>query len=425
MGLFSRRRARWFFLGLGLFCLAVCIKTVAADLLAKLPLFDIAINEYLIVLVSFSLCALAAFGADRFRVGEGRRVFVAGSVMSVGAVTWLFLHFRPRMASLEMPLDYMRNRFLLQVVPLVIGLVLVAILSHERRAGFGLAAFVSIFAVGRLLEAGGVHPTLPAATFYPPVSILTKIPRDSPNRMVALGMGLIPNISAIYDLEDVRGYETMTLRSLADTYPAWCVPQGIWFNRVDDPTTPFLAFLNVRWVLASRDVSAPEGWPAIAENDGMRLLENPRALPRAFVPRFIRSEPDPARRIDLLKSIDDFGERGVVEGGVAPGVWRENGEAHVAITAYDSQLMDLDVVAHEDALIATSVTAWRGWKATVDGRPAEAVGYNHAFLAFHVPKGRHQLFLRYDPSGFRYGLCISFATLALSIGWLALSRRES
>ena len=418
VGLLSRSRARLYFLGLGTFCLLVCIKTVAADLIARLPLFDIAINEYLIALACFSLCVLAALGADSIRVGEGTRVFVGSSVLSLAVVTWLFLHFRSRMTGLAMPSDYMRSRFLLQVVPLVLVLALVGLLPRKRRSAIGITAVVALLAGVRALEAGAVLPTLPASAFYPPFSVLTKIPRGTPDRMVALGVSLIPNAAAVYGLEDVRGYETMTLRSFAETFPVWCIPQGIWFNRVDDPATPFLAFLSVRWVLAPLDFAAPRGWPTLAEGDGMRLYEKPNALPRAFVPRLVRSEPDPTRRIDLLRSIVDFRERGIVDGDLVPGDWRQNGEARVAIRAYGPQSMDLDVIAQEEALVATSITAWRGWKATIDGRPGQAVGYNHAFLGFRVPKGKHRLALRYAPDGFRYGLLLSLSALVLMTAWL-------
>ena len=60
-GLFSRQRSRWFFLAAALAGLAIWTKTVLADALAKLPLFDIAFNERLLLVTVFSLCALAAF----------------------------------------------------------------------------------------------------------------------------------------------------------------------------------------------------------------------------------------------------------------------------------------------------------------------------------------------------------------------------
>lgn len=415
-GLLGRARVRWFFLILGIAGLAVWTRTPAADALAKLPLFDVALNERLILFASFALAVLAALGADRIAKGEGARAFFVGALASVAVLAWLFLRFRGRMAGLEMPPEFMRERFLLQIVPLLAGIAVLAIVPRAGREGLGLAALAAILAVERTLEAGTLNPTLPARVFYPPLSVLDGIPRGTPDRTVALRREFIPNVAALYGLEDARGYEAMTLRSLAETFPLWCVPQPVWFNRVDDPDTPFLSFLNVRWVLAPRDVPAPAVSRLRGEGDGMRLFENLRALPRAFVPRFLRSEPDPARRIDLLASIRDFGDRGVVSESSTARDWIANGEARVRIAAYRAQAMDVDVDARGQTLVATSIPAWPGWKASVDGRKIEAVGYNHAFLAFRIPDGRHRLTVRYFPDSVVAGLGISGATLALCLG---------
>ena len=73
--------------------------------------------------------------------------------------------------------------------------------------------------------------------------------------MVGLADALRPNGGALYGLEDARGYESIVLARVADTYPLWCRPQAASFNRVDDLTRPFLAFLNVRYAIAPPDAA--------------------------------------------------------------------------------------------------------------------------------------------------------------------------
>ena len=247
--------------------------------------------------------------------------------------------------------------------------------------------------------------------------MLEKIPRGEPFRFVSLSYSFIPNVAALYGLEDVRGYEAMTFRALWETYPMWCTQMPVWYNRVDDPTTPFLAFLNVRWVLSPVGVAVPPGWAVLADGEGMRLLENPHALPRAFAPRLLYAEPDSARRLALLGSVRDFRERGVVaESGSAE--WIRNGEAAVTINDFAAGRLTLDVDAREAALVGTSITAWPGWKAELDGRPIPPVSYNHAFLAFRTPAGRHRLTLRYAPDSVRIGAAASLASALLAFGLL-------
>ena len=235
---------------------------------------------------------------------------------------------------------------------------------------------------------------------------------------------LIPNAAAVYGLEDVRGYVALGLGRLIDTFPLWTVAQSVWFNRVDDPEAPFLAFLNVRWVLTRLDAAAPAGWRIVAESEGMRLLENPRALERAFVPRRLRVEPDPARRLATLSTIRDFAEQGVVDGPAAAD-WYDNGPAPRAprpLSGPGSRPggrrrkrrggRDLD-----------SGVAFLGSDARRAGD--RDLGYNHAFLAFRVPAGRHEVTLRYLPAGFVRGAAVTAATALLILGVLLGGRRRA
>jgi len=420
-GLAGRGRDRWFFAGLGLLALSVAAFTPTADLVTRLPLFDIAINDRFVFVTGFSLCVLAALGANRLLEGEGVAVFVAGSAVTLAGLLVLFVRHRKVTAAFGMPSSEGRDHFLMQVVPVLAALAAVVLLPRARR-GLAVLALVALLLVQRRLEAGWFYPSFPSRAFYPPLSVLDPIPRGEPWRFVALGYTLIPNAAALYELEDVRGYEAMTYRPMWETYSIWCTHQPVWFNRVSDATTPFLAFLNARWVLAqTRDV-LPSGWDPIAEGQGMKLYENRRALARAFVPRSFIAEPDAQRRLDLLASIRDFAEQGVVSE-PGSGGWTRNGDADVTIAAYAADRLALDVRARGAALVATSIPAWPGWKVELDGRSVPIVTYNHGFVAFRVPAGRNRVELRYRPVSFRLGAAISLASCVAAVALMRRRRR--
>ena len=304
-GLCGSGRDRWFWAGLGLLALSVAVFTPAADLLARLPLFDIAINDRFIFVTTFSVCVLAAFGANRLLEGRGIGTFMASTMATLVGLGVLFVRYRAKTAEFGLPDADGRDHFLMQVVPLVAAATAVALWARSRPALAALT-LVTLLVVERRLEIGRVYPTMPSRAFYPPLSVLDAIPRGEPWRFVSLGFTMIPNAAALYGLEDVRGYEAMTFWPMFDTFPIWCIHQPVWFNRVADATTPFLAFLNARWVLAQTGDVLPAGWDPIAQGQGMKLYENRKALPRAFVPRSVLSEPDPKRRLAVLASIRDF-----------------------------------------------------------------------------------------------------------------------
>ncbi len=313
-----------------------------------------------------------------------------------------------------MPPALLRARLLWEIAPLALAAIVVALAFRLRRARWMAPLLLGLLLASRTAEAGSVYPTYRASAYYPPLPVLDGIPRGEPYRFVGLRFVLVPNAPALYELEDVRGYEAMTLRDFYETYPLWCVSQPVWYNRVDNLERPFLSFLGVRYALVPEGYEAPPGWTRLAQGRGADLLENAQALPRAFVPSAIYYEPDRTRRIAALQIITDFRAWGVV-GSKPPSASShatENGPGSVEVISYHPQSMTLEVEAERDAIVGTSVTAWSGWKARLDGLAAEPLSYNHAFLAFRVPAGRHRLELRYRPDGFVAGAVVSLATLA-------------
>ena len=206
----------------------------------------------------------------------------------------------------------------------------------------------------------------------------------------------------------------LTLQSLADTFPLWCVPQPVYFNRIDDPTRPFLSFLNVRRILLPDSRTPPPGWPILDHGDGLQLVENPSALPRAFAPRRYRGERNAARRIALLASITDFGQEGVLDADTGS-AWVENGRAEATVEAYAADRLTLRVVSREGAFVGTSLVNWPGWTVAVDGKRVDLVGFNHAFVGFRAPGGAHRVVLRYLPIGVRRGAAISAVSAVLAL----------
>ncbi len=417
-GLFARGRPRGALVAIGLLGAAVWMRLIGVtDLLGRLPLFDVGVLDYLVFAAVFALAVLAAFGADRLGRGEGAVAFLCGAALAGIVIAGVFLYRRSGMEGLGLTPAYLRDRLAWQLGPLLAGGAAVGLLIR-RSPRLALGAVVAAFTVSRLAEAGSVYPTLPSSDFYPRVPALEAIPRGGPDRIVAVGPILIPNAATLYGLEDVRGYESMTFRPLYETYSFWCRPLGPWFNIVEDLRAPFLSFLNVRYALAPHGAAPPPGWRVRTRSAGADLFENPGALARAFVPVMLTSVPDRLARLEALKGISDFAERGVLAEPGSPAGWIRNGEARATVERYGPQSLSLAVDARETAVVGTSVTAWRGWKARLDGRDTEPLLYNHAFLGFRVPPGRHRIELRYLPGSFRAGLIVSLLTLTGAALWL-------
>jgi hypothetical protein len=271
-----------------------------------------------------------------------------------------------------------------------------------------IATAVALLVAQRFGEMGGVYPTLPARSLAPALPSLASLPRGGePYRIAAAGEDLRPNGAALLGLEDVRGYESLVLRRFEETYPLWSRRQFASHNRIEDVRAPFLSYLNARYAIAGPDAPAPAGWTAVTRGPDAAVFENPGALPRAFVPRRIRGEPDARKALAEMAEARDFGEAVWVIGGAADAA---NGTATLRVRETGPDLV-IEADARGRVLVATSVPGWPGWRAEASGRKLEMATVDHAFVGFWLPAGRHVVRLHYFPGSFVTGAALSLFAL--------------
>jgi hypothetical protein len=307
---------------------------------------------------------------------------------------------------------------LAELVPLAALMLLLGLKTPPRLAR---PLVLGLVLAQRTLEDGSMYPALPASSFYPEIPILRRMQEDEgePFRMIGLHYAFLPDAAALYRLEDLRGYEAMTLHRLVETFPLWS--KGEWFNKVDDASRPFLSFLNVKYAIVSRDARLGEQWKPVMEDRGSRLLENIRALPRAFVPPRIRYEPEAASVVAAMTEARDFSEMAWILAPAQPPQEIANGPGRLKVRR-DGAGFDIDATMQDAGWVVISESAWRGWHATIDGRPVPLHDANHAFLGVHVPTGQHHLRLVYMPTSFTHGRNVSLVTAAVLIVGLTLWR---
>ena len=399
-----RRKETWFFFAAAVVCLwAHFDAPPVAQLLHRLPLFNVALNDRLSFAAAFFVSLLAAFAIEEW----SRRMWISIACVAVAlavatAIVWksqivvgVDPHFMSMITATElMPLAIIAAMFFASVDVRIAGLVVLALLCMQR-----------------VVEDGGNYPSMPRRTFYPRVPVLDAMRRDQPFRIVGVGTMLIPNTSALYELEDVRGYETTTFIRLGWTYPLWCIHQPVYFNRVDDLTRPFLSAMNVRYALAPRTLAPPDGWRVVLDDRQTRLLENTRVLPRVFAPRVIRFRNHDGTIVREMSEARDFAETGWIFTSELPPQEAANARPTI-VTRRRGTGYEIDATMDKNGWLVISDSAWDGWRAYIDGRRVRTHFANEAFLGIFVPKGHHTIRLVYLPAEFVKGRTVSFATLA-------------
>lgn len=420
--LFPRRRDVAFLAILGLFALLASWKfPPVGKALHALPLFDVGVNWRLGVVAAlcFSLLAAMAFDARR-ELRHARWIAVVVAIV-LGIAT---AHYWEPQARAGVDPKLLVAGATAEGAGIV--LLIVALSLRSPRAAF----VVLILALGaqRLVEDGNIYPAVPRSWFYPSVPIVDAVPRDPLYRTIGLDNYVVPNIGAFYGLDDIRGYEAMTLEAYSRTWPLWCPDARRTYHEVTDLSRPFLNFLAVRHALAPRTTEPPAGWRVVREDRNARLLENTRALPRVFVPRHIRYVSDHDAAVEEMKAASDFGDVAWVFTHEVPPHTAANGDATLDVRRVGSEYT-MRVRSDSGTRVIVSESAWPGWRAYVDGRRVRIQLANRSFLSMHVPPGAHDVRLVYLPQAFVQGRAISIATLcALALWWsgrLLARRRRS
>jgi len=408
----SRWRGKWLVLALALFGFVVGIQLAPfGDLLAKLPLFDIALNERLILVSALGLCIFAALGVDAVVIepARWRPALVASGVFLF--LLALCAYQYPGMRARGLSAGYLYEAIALLVIP---ALLVAAACLLRRPAVLGIALLL-IVTGERTLQSGDFRPTLPARMFYPKIPLFSHLPHgDDPYRIVGVGEVLPPNIATIYEMEDVRAYSAMTFMANYDLQPLWSRYQPVWSNRVDDLSAPFLSLLNVKYAFAARSYVPPPEWSVVAADRGTQLLENHNVLPRAFIPARILLGDDPLMSFgEGIKSERDFRARSWIvlpkEGS------REETNGSGSLTIKKNGMRAFAIRAHLDsnAWVVVTETAWKGWRAYIDGKPTKLRTADGMFLAMLLPAGEHDVRLVYWPQSFVIGRAISVITILL------------
>jgi hypothetical protein len=187
---------------------------------------------------------------------------------------------------------------------------------------------------------------------------------------------------------------------------------------------PAVRMLGVRHVLAAHGRRLGPPWEPVCDEVGGRVWRLPDPLPLFFVPGRAR----PVRSPELARAVTarnpDFAHLVVYSDPDAPAGFRPPAPqaGRVWLREVSANGFELLVESRTGAVVASSVSRVPGWRAAIDGRPAETLAVNWAFLGVRVPPGVHRVELDYAPAGWRWGLGLFWGALAASLS-VGLRRR--
>lgn len=263
------------------------------------------------------------------------------------------------------------------------------------------------------------HPVLPSRELYPRTPLVAALQslqarESAPFRILGTGGQVYPNVTAMWGMEDVRVHDPM-----ADNRYVTLLAQTVNWNPADyyakwnDTASPLLDFLNVRYVVADRELTDSRYTQLYAGIDG-RIYENRTVLPRFYAVRNVLLGGSLREHADYrYTAIVDRLPRRFQSELTAP--WT-TADASVAIERHSVDRYTLRISAPRTTLVVSSIPNWPGWRV-----PFPVVEVNGPFLGFIVPAGTHEVSVDYRPVSF---YASSVAAIVTLLG-LALYLRRS
>ena len=236
---------------------------------------------------------------------------------------------------------------------------------------------------------------------------------------------LVNNRGIQFHLDDIQGYNPVqqsiyvelmdAINGIGQSYHAANVlASGL--------NSPLLNMLNVRYIVVPRNI--PPGrpdlyhliqqYPTVYVDSNSRILENPDALPRAWIVHRADQEDqdeDILTRFSL-KLADP--SQVVLLTGEPPELERSSDPSaeSVDITKYEPDEIHLRVTANATGMVVLSEIWDPGWTATVDGKKAEILKANAVFRGLVVTSGTHDIVLKYPATNVKRSLLFYLVPLA-------------
>ena len=385
--------------------------------------------RWLFLLPAFAL-PLAALGLQDLLAGvqRARVALLATAALAAVAVAGWFAY---EQAQAGAPVEYLGRRALLAGAFLVI----VAVAGWTARSRPAVAAAVlAVAALGEIaFHTPRWYPSVRKATAYPG-SAATDVAAARGGRVIRVGERsafppFAPDVPLVYGVADVQGLSVLFPKDydrflrLVDDYGLYAEE----FNAapsLEHPghlASPLLDVLDVRTVMAERNVPIPPAYPRLVPHEVEPWVYE-RTSPGGAV---VVAAASPATAAEMWERVAAPGWDPATTAAVVGLDRPVNGQGGVvSAVAASSDQERWDVDAPTGGFLRVGARWDDGWSATVDGRRANVLRADGVFRGVVVPPGRHQVRFSYRNPDETRGRALAGAALVAVVALAVNIRRR-
>jgi hypothetical protein len=358
------------------------------------------------------IIVLAAYGLDSLRTSTvaGRATTLAIQVLG-GSSIFLYASLMVLMTVRPEKSEEYKTLAQTAFVALIFGAIL-SLWKHSRLSGTAAGVLTLLLLLFELnnVTTYGYKPFERAANLRKlddnhDLAAFLKQRHDFPR--VEINDKEIPyNFGDWFGVDQIGGFQPGLLKSLATT-------QG-------EPRYRMLLAIN--YAIGSKPIR-PEQAEVFQGNSGLKIFANPGALPRVRIVHASVGAPDSNAVISaVLNPATDLQRTVVVIG--APPVLETCDGGEAQIIRYRATSVALRTNAPCKSMVVVADTWFPGWKAFVDGKPAQIYAAYDLVRGVVVDAGQHEVTMRYRPSSVFTGMALAFVGILLCVA-LQFRRGES
>ncbi|WP_277058462.1 YfhO family protein [Trichlorobacter lovleyi] len=178
--------------------------------------------------------------------------------------------------------------------------------------------------------------------------------------------------------------------------------------------------MNVRWLVADEKLYEEnqghfgDRYPVVFRGGNEVVLENRQVLPKAWLVSQIKVETDPLQRLKQMQDLSFDPSRTALVESVPPFTLSPAPKpGEVLLQQYANERLRLSASVNSNSLLVLGEKYHKGWKAQIDGKPAEIVPVNHILRGVYLTPGKHTVEFRFDPLPFKIGKWLTLGSFAL------------
>ena len=437
-----RTRNIGFFLGLALLSLSIATPTIINTLVVwlKIPGISTSYAARIIVLTSFSLAVISAYGFDRLREDWKKKHISMTFMPILGIGTFLVVllgivwFIRPFDADKLL----IAKRNLIFPIGLISSFFVLALAGYINRwkfvQPFVIALFIIFVSFDMVRYAVKWMPFDPREFVYPNVGVLSFLQRELGHYRIFGNLG--GEVTNGFAIPGIEGYDAVYqkrygefIRSVDEGKIIFPERSVVQFPKIGRYAEFALHLLGVKYVVHRlSDGRFPWAYPhwefpyykSIYKDSYYEVFENIETLPRAFLASSYVLADTGKNIIDALYQ-KDFNPQESLVLEREPLLKPQTGVGSVIITKYSPNEVVLQSKSAVPKLLFLSDAYDNGWRVTVDGQSMRLDRADYDFRAVALNPGDHTVRMVYWPKSFEYGLWSAFTGVILLISWSVMT----